>query len=228
MLRVIIFSTIITFVPFGQLSHAEIVDESWRQVFEFQTKMAARGSSNAQFTLGEMYEYGRGVEKNYDTAIEWYNKAKISGHENVEERIAMIRQSIKQEAINKKQAATKRAADRARAQQKAEKQKRAAEAKRKEKARDKENAAKVKKAAVQKKAVQAKLTPEERAKKIKEAQERAKKIALQNEKRRQQQADAALEKYRRSLSTAQASADEEQSEEPSSAKLPEKYIDPFE
>ncbi len=232
MLRIIIFSALITFVSFGQRAHADAGDESWHQVFEFQTRMAAQGSSNAQFTLGEMYENGRGVEKNYDTAIEWYTKAKLSGHENAAERIAMIRQSIKQEAKDKKQAAAKRAADKARAQQKAEEQKRAAaakrkeaEAKRKEEARDKENAAKVRKAAVQKRAVQAKLTPEERAKKIKEAQERAKKIALQNEKKQQQQADAALEKYRRSLS-AQAGDDKQQ--EQSGAKLPEKYMDPFE
>ncbi len=223
MLRVIIFFALITFVPFGQQAYADDADGSWHQVFEFQTRMAAQGSSNAQFTLGEMYEKGRGVEKNYDTAIEWYNKAKLSGHENAAKRIAMIRQSIKQEAEDKKQAAAKRAADKARARQKAEEQKRAVVAKRKAEARDKENATKVRKVAAKKKAVQAKLTPEERAKKIKLAQERAKKISLQNKQKQQQQADITLEKYRRSLS-----AKPSDSEEQSSTELPEKYRDPFE
>ena len=234
MLKAITIPMLIALAALSQLVHAEVVDESWRQVYDFQSKMAAQGSSKAQFTLGEMYENGRGVAKNYDTAIDWYNKAKSTGHADAEQRITMLNRAIEQQAndnekavakrkADKEKAVAKRKAEKERAQQKAIEQKRAAEVKRKEQASEKKSVAKAKKAAKQKKSAQAKLSPEERAKKIKAAQERAKKIAQENEKKQQQEADAALEKYRSSMS-AKASTDKDEPK----AKIPEKYIDPFE
>jgi len=222
MFKIITLSGVIALSTLCQLATAEAVDESWRQVFEFQSKMAAQGNNKAQFTLGEMYQNGRGVTKDYDIAIEWYNKAKSNGHDGAAERIAMIHQSIKQDAEDRKKATAKQKADKERAKQKALEKERAAEARRKEKAREKKQAAKAKKQAQKKKTVQAKLTPEERAKKIKEAQERAKAIAKENELKQQQKADAALEEYKRSVASAKKPETKKQ------PKLPEKYIDPFE
>jgi len=38
-------------------------------------KAAEQGHAAAQFNLGEMYENGWGVDKNYSTEVEWYRKA---------------------------------------------------------------------------------------------------------------------------------------------------------
>lgn len=224
MFRIITLSGVIALSTLCQLATAEVVDESWRQVFEFQSKMAAQGNNKAQFTLGEMYQNGRGVVKDYDTAIEWYTKAKSNGHDGAADRIAMIYQSKKQEAEARQKAEAEKAAQKERARQQALAQEREADAKRKKQAREKKQAAKAKKQAQKQKTAQTKLTPEERAKKIKEAQERAKAIAKENELKQQQKADAALEEYKRSLaSTKSAEAPKKQP-----AKVPEKYIDPFE
>jgi len=218
-------STTLMFVALAtsSLSYAEVVDESWRQVYEFQSKMAAQGSSSAQFKLGEMYQHGRGVEKNYDTAIDWYNKAKSNGHAEAAKRIAMIQQAIQDDKQATQQAEAKRKAEEelARQQEADKKRAAAAEARRKEEERKKERAEQAKKAAAEEKSKQAKLSDEERARKIKEAQERAKAIAEQNRLKQQQQAEAALKEYRQAVV-----ADKPAKNEPQS-KTPQKYIDPF-
>lgn len=73
---------------------AETPANSWTNIFKFQTKMAERGSVNAQYILGEMYEEGRGVEKSNAKAIEWYEKAQRSGHEDAAVRITQIKLRI--------------------------------------------------------------------------------------------------------------------------------------
>lgn len=49
--------------------------------FETILKNAKRGDCNAQFELGEMYYYGKGVSKNYSEAVKWYRKAADQGDE---------------------------------------------------------------------------------------------------------------------------------------------------
>ena len=46
---------------------------------EFQP-LAKQGDADAQFNLGTMYEYGRGVPKNYKTAVKWYRLAAEQGN----------------------------------------------------------------------------------------------------------------------------------------------------
>lgn len=72
-------------------------DDSWSNVFKFQTKMAEMGNVRAQFILGEMYEEGRGVQKNRVKAIEWYRKAKSNGNKDAAGRITKIQTGIAQE-----------------------------------------------------------------------------------------------------------------------------------
>jgi len=43
-------------------------------------KAANKGSSNAMFTVGVNYEYGRGTEKSWKNAHLWYKKAASKGH----------------------------------------------------------------------------------------------------------------------------------------------------
>lgn len=49
-------------------------------VFDFQLKLAKKGNAEAQFKVGEMYETGRGVEKNVIEAKRWINKAAAQGN----------------------------------------------------------------------------------------------------------------------------------------------------
>ena len=46
------------------------------------TPLADQGNADAQYTLGFMYEFGRGVPENDKTAVKWYNLASYNGHEN--------------------------------------------------------------------------------------------------------------------------------------------------
>ena len=81
---------------------AETPNNSWTNIFKFQTKMAERGSVSAQYILGEMYEEGRGVEKSNAKAIEWYEKAQRNGHQDAAIRITQIKLRIANEKLAKK------------------------------------------------------------------------------------------------------------------------------
>lgn len=49
-------------------------------VFDFQMKLAQKGNAGAQLMVGEMYETGRGVERNMEQAISWISKAAEQGN----------------------------------------------------------------------------------------------------------------------------------------------------
>jgi len=59
----------------------EISDAQADMVFDFQMKLAQKGNAEAQFKVGEMYESGRGVEKNMIEAKRWINKAAAQGNQ---------------------------------------------------------------------------------------------------------------------------------------------------
>jgi len=78
---------------------------SWSNVLTFQTKMANAGNASAQLILGEMYEEGRGVQKNYTTAFKWYRKAEKTGHKKAAQRIINLENKITSERLAKEKAA---------------------------------------------------------------------------------------------------------------------------
>jgi len=43
--------------------------------FDLCTAAAVRGDAQAQYTLGECFYFGRGVEQNYNYALQWFNNA---------------------------------------------------------------------------------------------------------------------------------------------------------
>ncbi len=59
----------------------EISGANADMVFDFQMKLAEKGNAEAQFKVGEMYETGRGVEKNLIEAKRWINKAAAQGNQ---------------------------------------------------------------------------------------------------------------------------------------------------
>lgn len=42
--------------------------------------LAEQGLPAAQYNLGRMYDYGYGVDQNYELAVEWYRKAAYQGY----------------------------------------------------------------------------------------------------------------------------------------------------
>lgn len=192
-------------------------DDSWTQVFHFQQKLAEQGNVKAQYILGEMYEQGRGVDKDTDTAIAWYQKAEKNGHPKAAGRITRIHENLKNEALAKVRAeADKKRREEEQARQLALQKQRAEEERIKEQKLAKIRAAEE----ARHKEEDAKLSPEERAKKIKEAQERAVAIAKKNALLQQQAANAELKKYRAALT--------QEAPPPSGDATNTKYQDPFE
>lgn len=51
--------------------------------------LAQSGDARAQYAVGRLYEKGRGVERNFATAAEWYRKAADQGHADSEYRLAV-------------------------------------------------------------------------------------------------------------------------------------------
>lgn len=56
---------------------------------ELWQPLAENGDIRAQYAIGRLYEKGRGVERNLETAISWYRKAAERGHADSEYRIAV-------------------------------------------------------------------------------------------------------------------------------------------
>lgn len=53
----------------------------YQKAYEQLSSAARRGDTEAQFYLGRMYTYGRGVETNSSVAFDWYLKAAEGGHQ---------------------------------------------------------------------------------------------------------------------------------------------------
>ena len=52
--------------------------------------LAERGQATAQFDLGAMYEYGRGVAQDDVEAVKWYRKAAMQGVDDAQYRLAVL------------------------------------------------------------------------------------------------------------------------------------------
>ena len=50
------------------------------KAFEWYTKAAHQGDAVAQFNMGVMYEFGKGVHQDDQKAVEWYTKAAQQGY----------------------------------------------------------------------------------------------------------------------------------------------------
>ena len=57
-----------------------IKNEAYKVEFDQTLPKAESGSATAQNRIGEMYEFGQGVERNLDSAFEWFSKAAEQGY----------------------------------------------------------------------------------------------------------------------------------------------------
>ena len=55
-------------------------ERNYTEAFKYCKKSAEEGHAEAQFNLGVMYQYGRGVKQDYFKAFEWYQKAAEQGY----------------------------------------------------------------------------------------------------------------------------------------------------
>jgi len=67
----------------------------------------------AQYYLGEMYASGKGVDRNYTTAISWYKKAADGGFDRAGGKIINMQEELRMEERRKKNAAHKTASNKA-------------------------------------------------------------------------------------------------------------------
>ena len=59
--------------------------EDRTEAAKWYQKAAEQGYAEAQFSLGQCYFYGNGVNKNKFEAAKWYQKAADQGHEAAQE-----------------------------------------------------------------------------------------------------------------------------------------------
>ncbi len=65
---------LIIFVAFASTSFAA-GDYIWEEKFKKELPKAEQGNTKSQYAVGEMYEKGKGAEKDLKKAFDWYNKA---------------------------------------------------------------------------------------------------------------------------------------------------------
>ena len=64
---------------------------------EWLTKAALHGNAPAQYNLGRMYQWGKGVEKDLQQARFWFQKAIDNGHEKAKEALSKIKSDLSKE-----------------------------------------------------------------------------------------------------------------------------------
>lgn len=71
-------------------------ERKFKEAFDALFDAAAyENNSEAQYYIGMMYHDGDGVEKNVDSAIKWWKKARRNGHVHAASRMAEIFTSTK-------------------------------------------------------------------------------------------------------------------------------------
>ena len=55
---------------------------------------ALQGNAPAQYNLGRMYQWGKGVEKDLQQARFWFQKAIDNGHEKAKEALTKIKSDL--------------------------------------------------------------------------------------------------------------------------------------
>ena len=64
--------------------------KDWPTAWKCFFAAAEVGHADAQFKLGEMYEYARGVIKNCPEAVHWYTRAAEQGHVEAQYRLGHL------------------------------------------------------------------------------------------------------------------------------------------
>jgi hypothetical protein len=77
-----------------QYARALAKSKEFVEAVEWYEKSAGQGYVQAQFALGDVYEFGEGVELNYVLAQSWYEKAADQGHTHALEKLNRLRTAM--------------------------------------------------------------------------------------------------------------------------------------
>lgn len=66
------------------------VEQSYEKAFSWYLRAVANGSVDALFSLGHLYEQGKGVEQSYEEAVKWYKEAVAKGHNGAKYNLAEL------------------------------------------------------------------------------------------------------------------------------------------
>ncbi|MDQ1363909.1 MAG: uncharacterized protein QG652_1771 [Pseudomonadota bacterium] len=86
----ILFNVMMLIPSMSQAEMAIVFSDVSAGVFRFQIKLAEQGNAEAQYKVGEMYETGKGADKNIDQARDWYGKAAKQGHKKAEYKLLYL------------------------------------------------------------------------------------------------------------------------------------------
>ncbi len=75
-------------LPFALMTTEVTAADFDKPVFEFQSKLANKGSAKAQYFLAQMYEEGRGTTADAELAKYWYEQAKLNGYRQDELKLS--------------------------------------------------------------------------------------------------------------------------------------------
>ena len=72
------------------------MEQDFKEAVKWYQKAAEQGLASAQYTLGIMYQYGKGVEQNYVTAYAWRNIAATNGNQNAQKGLSQVEMTPEQ------------------------------------------------------------------------------------------------------------------------------------
>lgn len=98
------FLFLFLFLP-GMPANSAGLEDADERLFKVQLAMAEKGSTRAQYYLGEMHENGLGTRQNVDEAFKWYAKAAEQGDPMAKRKLALRREIVTE--IKKEQEAEK-------------------------------------------------------------------------------------------------------------------------
>ncbi|ROO27984.1 hypothetical protein SAOR_06650 [Salinisphaera orenii MK-B5] len=67
-------------------------DDEAQQIRERTAPLAEQGNASAQYNMGVLYDEGYGVERNYETALEWYRRAAEQEYAKAEHNLGIMYQ----------------------------------------------------------------------------------------------------------------------------------------
>lgn len=74
--------------------------EDYQRALPLMQREAELGNPHAQYTLGYMYYYGRGVQQNLDLALKWIRQAAAQGDARALEALSSLAAANMQPATN--------------------------------------------------------------------------------------------------------------------------------
>ncbi len=72
------------------INHSSIFSVDEKEDFVYDLSLATQGISVSQYNTGVNYSLGRGIDKNMEKAVYWYQRANEQGHSKAPFNIAII------------------------------------------------------------------------------------------------------------------------------------------